>query len=405
MQKKIQTEVAIVGGGVVGSALALALAQQGVDVVLTEARAPEFFDASQYDLRVFALSLASVALLERIGVWSVSCSMRVSPYQAIKVWEKNLRDQVAFESALIGEEQLGWIVEDRVLRAASWQALQNIKGVRMLCPARAIEVHAHAKQALLKLDDGQEISAQLVVAADGVFSPLREQVGIEVFGHAYHQRAVVTHVQSEKPHQGTAWQRFTPEGPLAFLPLVDGRSSIVWSVQDAVAESLLGLDDLSFCDKVTEAFDGRLGKISACTSRAAFPLRLQLSRCYVGDRVVLVGDSAHVVHPLAGQGLNLGLQDVAVLAQVLVNARRQSADFGEPSTLRFYDRLRRRQAQLSALAFDGIEGAFRGDLPGFSWARRQVMSWINSSRTLKRELTRHASGWVGQVPDLMRRRV
>ena len=252
-------DVVVVGAGVVGAALALALARARLRVAVVETRAPQPFDVDAIDLRVFALSPASVAILQRVGVWDAILALRASAYTSMRVWEADASAELSFDAALIGADTLGWIVEDRALKDVLWRALADTPGVTRLCPASVTNFEADGSGARVRLDDGRCLQAPLVVAADGAWSPLREQAGIALDGSPYGERAVVAHVGTELPHQRTAWQRFTAQGPLALLPLSDGRSSVVWSLKDARATSILALDDDGFCAAVEQAFGARLG--------------------------------------------------------------------------------------------------------------------------------------------------
>lgn len=396
-------DVVVVGAGVVGATLALALAQQRLRVAVVETRAPQAFDPDEIDLRVFALSPASAAILHRLQVWDPLLTLRVSPYRSMRVWERDHADELSFDAAMIGTQQLGWIVEDRALKQVLWQALSDQRTIERLCPASMKSFEPASRDARIVLDDGRSVHASLVVAADGAWSPLRESAGIEVDGSAYGERAVVAHVTTQLPHQCTAWQRFTPQGPLALLPLDDGRCSVVWSLKDARATSVLALDDAQFCAAVEQAFDARLGKVTATTPRAAFALRLQLAQSYIGQRLALVGDAAHVFHPLAGQGLNQGLLDAAALAEVLGAAHARRDDPGATTTLVGYETWRRGEVARAARAFDLLDGLFRSDFGPLPWLRRAGMSVLQRMSPLKRELALHASGFAGRVPALAQR--
>jgi 2-polyprenylphenol 6-hydroxylase len=393
----------VVGAGTVGAATALALARVDHRHTQIGARAPEAFDsAAAFDLRVFALSPASVALLSRLGVWA-DCARRACAYRSMRVWERDAGDELRFDAGLIGETDLGWIVEDRALRAGLWAKLGSAPGIETICPATVSAVAADDKQASVDLADGRRLRAALVIAADGAWSPLRERAGIATDGASYGERAVVANVRTENPHEHTAWQRFTSDGPLAFLPLADGACSIVWSLKDARATSVLRLDDAEFCAQLTRAFDARLGTVLSTSARAAFPLRLQLAQRYAGARLALVGDAAHVVHPLAGQGLNLGLLDAAALAETVAAAATQREDPGAIAVLERYARWRQADVAVAARAFDTLDGVFRSDAPGLPWLRRKGMAWVQRLGPIKREFALHASGFAGRVPKLAQR--
>lgn len=405
-------DVAVVGAGVVGAALALALARERFEVAIVEPREPARFDASAaHDLRVYAVSPASVALLERLGVWDAVRAARACPYAHMRVWERDERDELHFDAPLVGTRELGFIVEDTVLRSVLWNALAAEPRIARVCPGSVTGFEAAATastrtsvpRARLGLASGGALEPRLVVAADGVASPLRALAGIESETQSYGARAIVANVRTRKPHEHTAWQRFTPDGPLAFLPLCDGGSSIVWSVRDARADTLLALDDAHFRAALTDAFGSRLGAVESSSARIAFPLRLQLAKRYAAQRVALVGDSAHAVHPLAGQGLNLGLLDASALAETLAGANAAGEDFGSAGVLERYQRWRLSDNAIAARTFDLLDGLFRSDFPLLPALRRFGMGALDRFAPLKRELALHASGFAGRVPALSRR--
>jgi 2-octaprenyl-3-methyl-6-methoxy-1,4-benzoquinol hydroxylase/2-octaprenylphenol hydroxylase len=397
-----RVDVAVVGGGAVGAALALALDQAGFAVSLLEARAPAVFDPAHHDPRVYALSPASLALLARIGVRDALAGLRASPYRHMHVWQDEPARGIGFDAALIGEQELGWIVEDAALRRVLWDALARAR-VEVRVPARVERFEPASSDARLALDTGPPIRASLVVAADGADSLLRGLAGLAVESEPYGESGVVALVQTEKPHQATAWQRFTREGPLAFLPLADGRSSIVWSVRDHLARELLRVSEVEFAARVAEAFQHHLGAVELTGERLAFPLQLKLARRWVGPRIALAGDAAHAVHPLAGQGLNLGFLDVGALVATLVAARQARADLGALATLRAYERWRQGDVVVAARAFDLIDGLFRSDAPGLAWMRGSGLALVDRLTPVKRAFAWHAAGFAGRVPPLCAR--
>lgn len=375
MNRRGEHDVVVVGGGPVGATLALALARDGWDVALVEAREPKFGTREgALDPRVVALAPDATALLRELGAWPPPFPERIGTYRHMCVWDAAAPGELRVDAAERGEAALGWIVENRHLQLGAWSAFAD--RVTVICPAEAVAVESGAapagatgadpvaSRAVLELADGRRLRARVLAVAEGADSPLRTRLGIGFTGRDYAQRAVVAHVATERPHQDTAWQRFVPGGPLAFLPLADGRSSIVWSLPSAEAECVLALDDAAFRAELGAASDFRLGPIVASSPRAAFPLRLREASRYVEGRCVLVGDAAHVVHPLAGQGVNLGLRDVACLRRVLAEARRRGADIGAAHVLRRYARERRSENALAAHAFDLIERTFSpGSVP------------------------------------------
>ena len=306
----------------------------------------------------------------------------------MRVWEQGGTDELAFDALDSGLTELGHIIENRLIVDALWQRLDEVE---VLCPARINQLSLQDDAAVVTLDDGRGVTAKLVVAADGGNSATREMAGIGCFGWSYHQRGIVANVQTEQSHEATAWQCFLPTGPVAFLPLQDGRCSIVWSATDALAEELLALDEHGFNERLTAGLEGRLGKVLSSGPRAAFPLRLQQAEAYVQPRLALVGDAAHVVHPLAGQGVNLGFGDAAYLINVLKQTRADGRDIGEYKRLRRYERPRKAEDALMATATDGLNRLYGSDNPLLQLGRRQGSRFINLLKPLKSALIQQAA--------------
>ena len=349
-------DILVAGGGPVGLAAAAALGDAGFAVRLFErAATPAPFRPEIVDARVYALSPASLSLLDRLGAGTTLQAMRTSPYQRMTVWDDDPARGLQFSAAERGGESLGAIVEHGALAAALAQALPA--GVAQFGQEIA-GVDADEDGISLRLADGATARARLLVAADGPDSPLRAQLGLPTVGWAYGQQALVCHLQPERGHGDTAWQRFLPTGPLALLPLADGRVSLVWSCEAALAEELLALSDEAFALRVSTASQHRLGALNAPTPRRALPLRLLHAQDYFATGTVLVGDAAHVVHPLAGQGMNLGFGDVATLAAVLGEARSAGRGWWRERTVAAYARQRKAE-NLEMLALtDGLKRAY-----------------------------------------------
>ncbi|MET0936374.1 MAG: UbiH/UbiF/VisC/COQ6 family ubiquinone biosynthesis hydroxylase, partial [Luteibacter sp.] len=364
----------------------------GFSVALIDAREPSPWSAaSEVDLRVVGLAPSSIALLDQLGVWSRLRDARVSPYERMHVWDAENGATLRFDAADEGRDVLGYIVENQLVQATLWHALDDA-GVRRIVPAEVVAYAMREDRAQLDLADGQVVSARLVVAADGAESPLRAMVGIGTRGRDYAQRAIVAHVETLHSHERTAWQRFLPTGPLALLPLADGRSSIVWSLPEADATRILAMDDDAFRQALGVASDFRLGPIGAVTRRAAFPLRLKLAERYEVGRMVLLGDAAHAVHPLAGQGVNLGLRDVAELRDTLVAAREAGRDFAATHVLRRYARRRSSADGLDAWSFDALSRIYAWTSGPLVTARGLGVRLLNRVSPLKSRLARHAAG-------------
>ncbi len=400
---KHDVDVAIVGGGVVGAALACALAEQGLSLTLIDAQTPAPYDPkAEVDLRVFALSRASRRILEALGAWDAVAAVRLSPYREMQVWDAGGKGSVHFDSADLGEPELGYIVENSLLQHSLWARLKGHPKVTLRHPAKAEALVLEDEAATLSLDDGTRLRARLVVAADGAGSATRGLAGIEVDDEPYGQRAVVAHVQTELPHRETAWQRFLPTGPGAFLPLADGRVSLVWSADEAEAERILKLDDAAFCAALTQASEARLGEVLSSTRRLSFPLQRLHAREYVRGRFALAGDAAHALHPLAGQGVNLGLLDAAALAQVIGDAARKGRDIGDLGVLRRYERWRKGDNLAMIFALDAFKRLFSNDVEGVSMLRNVGLRAVDRFTPLKHAFVRRAMGLSGDLPLLAR---
>ena len=360
MSRRGQMDGVIVGAGVVGATCALALAKLGLDVVLVEGREPPRWSAESPDLRVYAFAPDNAALLQECGVWDAVLAARAPAYRRMRVWDGAGGGELAFDADALGREQLGWIIENNLLVDRLWAALPAA-GVHLHCPASVESMEQDEEGVRVRLDNGSRVDARLAIAADGADSSLRELAGLQVSAHDYAQRGVVAFVETDASNEATAWQRFLPTGPLAFLPFVDGRSSIVWTLPDSEAQRVLALDDDAFNSELTNAFAARLGEVRVVSKRAAFPLRRQLAESYLAGKVLLMGDAAHVVHPLAGQGVNLGLRDVARLRDLIVDAQSRRADWTSSHRLARWARECRSANAAAAYTFDGINRVFSND--------------------------------------------
>ncbi len=391
-----RADAAIVGGGVVGAACALALAQQGLQVTLIEhAEAPAWL-STDADPRVYAFAPDNAALFESIGVWAAVRDARAHPYRRMRVWDAAGGDELRFDADAFAVKQLGWIVEHALLQDRLWAALRQ-SNVTVRCPASVIALEQDEEGATLELDDGLRVETRIAIAADGGRSTLRELAGIATKTEDYGQRGVVAYVATERSHEDTAWQRFLPTGPLAFLPCapwpdVANVSSIVWTLPDAEAVRVAALDDAAFAEELTRAFASRLGDVRPLSKRIAFPLRRQLADAYVAGRVLAIGDAAHVVHPLAGQGVNLGLRDVSALRDAIASAQARRADWAAPHRLARWARARRSDATASAHAFSAINRMFSNDDVATTLLRGPVLGLVGKLAPLNRALWRHAAG-------------
>lgn len=399
-------DLVIVGAGMVGSALALALADSGLSVVLLD-RGPLTPGAVESDLpfepRVSALSLASQRILQRLGAWEGILARRVSPYQAMHVWDGSGTGAVHFDAASVHAEVLGHIVENRVVQDALLERLAEAN-VLLLPEARLELLRRSGDQWLVQLAGDRQIRAPLVVAADGATSAVRRLAGLETREWDYLHHAIVTSVRCAESHQRTAWQRFTDDGPLAFLPLDRGGDtrwcSIVWSCTPKQGERLMALDDAAFCQALGEAFEQRLGKVECSDTRLCIPLRQRHAKRYVEPGLALIGDAAHVIHPLAGQGVNLGFLDAAVLAEELRHAKARGESIAEQRVLERYERRRMPHNLAMMAAMEGFQRLFQDDRLPLRWLRNVALKQVDRHFEAKALFVRRALGLSGDVPEL-----
>ena len=384
-------DAVVVGGGVVGAACALALSRLGLGVALVEAAAPAAWSVERPDLRVYAFAPANVALLDALDAWRPVREARAQAYRRMRVWDAAGGGELVFDADALARTELGWIVEHGLLADRLWAALQRAP-VELRCPARVEALEQDGAGVRLRLDDGSPLAARIAIAADGAASTLRALAGIDAPVHDHAQRGVVAYVDCEHPHEATAWQRFLPTGPLALLPCADGRVSIVWTLPDAEAERVLALDDAAFSRELGRASAGRLGALRVSSPRVAFPLRRQLSASQCAGRVLVVGDAAHVVHPLAGQGVNLGLRDVSALREAIADALERRADWHAPARLARWARTRRSENAVAAHAFDGINALFSNDAVPATLLRGHLLGVANRLPMVGAALWRRAAG-------------
>jgi 2-octaprenylphenol hydroxylase len=398
-----QHDIVVIGGGMVGAALACAAAERGLDIAVIDGQPPQrVWPEGQVDLRVSALSRASQRILERIGAWPRIAELGASPYREMVVWDAVGGAEIHFDSADLGEPDLGHIVENRVTRLALWERLEAAANVTLLCPASVEMLAIDEAAGTLRLSDGHTLRTRLVVGADGRASMVRETLGIAVSAHDYDQRAIVANVEVAHWHRETAWQRFLPTGPLAFLPLADGRCSIVWSAEERRADELLALDDAAFLAELEQAFQQRLGPILSSGPRAAFPLRRQHAAEYVRPRAALIGDAAHTVHPLAGQGVNLGFLDAAALIDAIDHALARKRDIGTLATLRRYERARRGDNAAMLTAMDLFKRVFSNRIPPLVAGRNLGLAAADHLAPVKHLFMRQALGLGDDLPTLAR---
>lgn len=403
-------DVLVVGGGPVGACVAALLAGGGgtaspLKVALLEPNQWQMpAQDAAIDPRVVAISRSSERILEAAGAWAGI--RRLSPYERMRIWHESVPPispgSLVFDAADVGEPNLGYIVENRVLQAALLESFVAAGG--RLEPAQFVDLQIGAEAVTIETSGGS-LSARLVIGADGAQSGVRQAVGLTVDSSDYRQTAIVATVATERSHEKTAWQRFMRNGTLAFLPLADGTSSIVWSADNELAKVLLEASSAAFAGELDRASDRALGGTRLVSDRASFSLRRVGAHHYAAQRVALIGDAAHVVHPLAGQGVNLGLLDAAVLAELLLEARREREDPGALRVLRRYERWRKSEVAFMSSAIDAFDRFLAHGRGPLSRLAQKGLGWVNRSHELKRFFVSRALGTAGELPRIARRAV
>jgi 2-octaprenylphenol hydroxylase len=396
-------DIVIVGAGIAGGALAASLAGKGLEIALVEAQPlvqpelPEALDLQHFDPRVSALTPRSRSLLDALGAWDAVAAYRHCPYRHMTVWDAEGTGEIEFDCSEVGAPVLGFIVENRAVVSALLDTVLRAPDITCFSPARLEACRALDSGAVaVELEGGESLQADLLVAADGALSRVRELMDFATREWDYGHSALVASVETERPHEATAWQRFLPSGPLAFLPLPgeEGRHfcSIVWSIRQELVDDLLAASDQEFCARLEQAFERRLGGVLGVSRRFAFPLRQRHAIDYVQPGVALVADAAHTIHPLAGQGINLGLQDVAVLAEEILAATARGANPGRLDVLRRYQRRRKGENLAMMAAMDGFKRLFEQQALPVRWLRNVGMRGVGRLTPVKQRLMRHAMG-------------
>ncbi len=399
-----ETDILIAGGGLNGVTMALALRSAGFDVTLVDPQPRARRAADDFDGRGYALSILSQRVLKALGVWDRLDE--VQPILNIKVTDGRAGEgpsplMLSFDHAEIEEGPMGYMVEDRHLRPALLDAA-DAAGIRQTEGLAVTGFETTVAGVGIELGDKETLNARMLIGCDGKRSRIAELAGIKRSGHDYGQTALVCAISHEKPHNGVAHQFFMPPGPLAILPLTGNRASIVWSETTDRAAEIQALDDELYLDELRPRFGSFLGDISLAGARFTYPLTLSLAESFVGDRLALVGDAAHAVHPIAGQGLNAGLKDVAALAEVLTDARRRGEDFARPDVLARYEQWRRFDTATLAASTDAINKLFSNDNPALRVLRDVGLGLANALPGLRRSLIREAAGLTGDLPRLAR---
>ena len=399
-------DIVIVGAGLVGQAIAAAMLMQQEKQSCRKSLSLALIDPAQisepplseqlndYDLRVSALTAQTQQLLTDIGAWHRIPQQALSPYTEMKVWDAEGTGSVNFAAADLHVDNLGHIVENRQTLWALQQVLNDSSVDFIHQPVRYLDNRDASGNTPVVLDNGDTLQAQLVIGADGALSRVRQWAGLPTREWDYEHHAIVASVECEQPVAATAWQRFRPQGPLAFLPLANNNhfASIVWSTTPEEAEELLALDDEAFNKALDQAFEGRLGKVIATSKRVAFPLRQRHAKDYWCDGVVLAGDAAHTIHPLAGQGVNLGFKDAAVLAEELVRGFNKGLDLGSAAVLGRYQRRRQADNLLTMATMQGFKELFGSDTPMVRLLRNEGMRWFDKLLPVKQHVMQQAMG-------------
>ena len=392
-------EVLIVGGGMVGAALACCLGNSGIRVAVVEERQPKPFSTEDNpDLRVSAISIATQTIMATVGAWPGVISKRFCPFRRMRVWENN--GDTEFCSDDIDRSELGYIVENRVIQLALLDQLKCFDNVDLICPARIEKIQYTAEGSTARLDDGRILTCRLLIAADGAQSRVRQTVGMGVSSWDYDQHAMVISVETGYSQRDITWQRFTPSGPQAFLPLFGNRASLVWYNSPDEIRRLKLLANTELITELATSFPGCLGEIKAILGKASFPLKRQHAFDYVKTGVALIGDAAHVINPLAGQGVNIGFLDAAALAQVLVDAQEKDQDLGSICTLQEYQRLRRRENLVMMTAIEMFYRVFSNRILPLKAFRNFGLGLAQRLQPAKNKVMRYAIGLEGNLPKL-----
>jgi 2-octaprenyl-3-methyl-6-methoxy-1,4-benzoquinol hydroxylase len=394
-------DVLIVGGGMVGAAVACGLGGSSLKVAVLESTMPEAFAIEQpHDLRVSALSIASKNILASVGAWEGVLNRRYCPFKRMRVWET--AGDTEFCSDAIQHEELGFIVENRVTQLALLERMQQFDNISFFCPAVIKKINYAATGSSIELDDGRVLTAKLLVAADGGQSRVRQTVGLGVTSWDYQQHAMVIYVETDYPQQDITWQRFVPSGPQAFLPLSGNYGSLVWYNSPDEVTRLKSLPYDQLMSELLATFPDCLGKLTQILGTASFPLKRQHAQSYVKQGVVLVGDAAHTINPLAGQGVNIGLLDAAALAEVLIEAQQKGQNIADVTVLKRYEAMRRIENLKMMTTMDIFYQTFSNQILPLKILRNLGLGLAQRISPLKHKVMRAAMGLEGKLPKLAR---
>ena len=400
------TDVTIVGGGLNGLSMALALASADFKVALVDALDPQEALAAGFDGRVFAIAFASCRMFEALGLWD-ALGADAQPINDIMVTDGTVRTGASplflhFDHREIGEEPLGHLMESGHMRRVLTKSVMDAPNIDFRAPAKVVDQASDAYGFTITLEDGATIRAPVALASDGRGSRLRKWAGIKTVGWSYDQIGIVTTVEHEDDHEGIAQEFFLPSGPFAILPMTGRRASLVWTEKTRAAKAILALSPERFMEELRARFGDYLGAIKTAGPVWSYPLDLKLARDYIAPRLALIGDAAHGIHPIAGQGLNMGLRDVAMMAQVLTDAARLGEDIGSGLVLERYQLARRFDNTFNSLAMDGLNRLFSNDLAPVRLARDLGLGLVNRFGPARRFFMRQAGGDVGDLPRLLK---
>ncbi len=398
---RIESDVVIVGGGLVGLTLGVALAGAGVGTVVVDGALPEAMKDAAFDGRVSSIALGSMRVLDGVGLWPALAG-DAQPILEIRVSDNDAPLFLHYDHKTVGEDPLGFIVENRAIRAALLARAAALPALRHAAPASVEALEPAAGCIEARLADGRCVRARLAVACDGANSRLRAAAGIEAVRWSYEQTGIVCTVAHERAHQGIAHERFLPAGPFAILPMTGNRSSLVWTERAALAPALMEAPPEIFARELGARFGDFLGALEPTGPRWSYPLNLTHAKRYTAPRLALAGDAAHAIHPLAGQGFNLGIRDAAVLAELVVDRARLGLDIGEGDVLTYYQRRRRFDSVVLIGVTDGLNRLFSNESQGLRLLRDAGLAAVNEMPPLKRFFMRHAMGLAGDLPRLAR---
>lgn len=399
---ELTADILVIGGGLVGGPLACALAQSGLSVALIDGEVPDATLAPSFDGRASAVALAPQQMLKTIGLWP-DIEPLAAPIKHIRVSDGASPLFLHYDHRELGDAPFGWIVENRALRQAVLKGIaRHSDAITFLAPVRMTHLARNPSDVVATLSDGRTVRARVAVAADGRGSPVREGAGIGITKWPYNQTAIVCTVAHSLPHGDAAQEHFLPAGPFAILPLTGNRSSVVWTEKSHLVPAILAQGEADFQRELESRFGDYLGELTLEGPRFAYPLTLQFANAYTAHRLALIGDAAHGMHPVAGQGMNMGLRDVAALAELLVEAKRLGQDLGDAQILARYGRWRRFDNLLMLGLTDGLVRLFSNDVTPIRLARDLGMAAVNRMPPLKRFFMKHAMGLVGELPKLLK---